>query len=503
MNPEQRVQSLVAEAVDTCHKTQIELKIFWQTTLLAVHFLSRSDRFLITRSPDGSATHTLDDADRELRQLVLDAPELTDHSQAWTLVGPSAEGPALFVPARAGYHVEKLESATALRTPSQDPSLDTTTALPIEQTSRVGCTLGGLRFECRLVYAAKTLAKQRRRDRAMLLTSLFSALLVLSALTASWRISSTRSTLLFGDSDHERLAELIDVSSRAQSRAVDLVSNSEEGPTLSEASRGADARPRGQTGAYESHTQHGRTQVRDRSQLPQLSAQRARERVQSVGIFAALGASEPQAGNSAPESPFGGLIASGPDSADAWGDSRLGAVADAFGYGGLGHVGVDSAHWGGGSGWGTTCGDGPSGCTAGSMGYGFGAGAMMHLRRDPSAVGHHLAERITHGPRVTGTSPTQCTLQNPDAIRRVIHRHMPEIQHCYEQALQRIPTLGGRITVRFVYGPEGAVLNARVQDDTVGDAQLSACVVSAFYRWQFVSSDSAVTVSYPILLRVD
>jgi TonB family protein len=92
---------------------------------------------------------------------------------------------------------------------------------------------------------------------------------------------------------------------------------------------------------------------------------------------------------------------------------------------------------------------------------------------------------------------------SPELIRRVVRRNIGQVQRCFEQALGRSPDASGRVVVRFVIAPDGQVAAAAASENSTGDALLGACVSGAFRRWQFPSPDQVVTVSYPVLLRVD
>lgn len=88
------------------------------------------------------------------------------------------------------------------------------------------------------------------------------------------------------------------------------------------------------------------------------------------------------------------------------------------------------------------------------------------------------------------------------AIQRVLSSHMAEVQACYERALQRDPTLGGRIVIDFEIGPEGAVTDARQRASTMSTPQVAQCVLSLVRTWRFPAPASGpVRVTYPFVFR--
>lgn len=163
------------------------------------------------------------------------------------------------------------------------------------------------------------------------------------------------------------------------------------------------------------------------------------------------------------------------------------AVGDSFGYGGLGLRGTGRG--GGGTGVGTI-GLGH----IGTIGYGAGAGYGR------SAGG--LGGRTASVPSIrSGAAVVQGALSK-EVIRRIVHRHINEVRSCYEGGLARNPSLSGRVVVKLVVSPEGAVQTSAVERSTLGDAQVETCIADAIRRWIFpkVEGGGIVVVTYPFQL---
>ena len=77
---------------------------------------------------------------------------------------------------------------------------------------------------------------------------------------------------------------------------------------------------------------------------------------------------------------------------------------------------------------------------------------------------------------------------------------MNELRYCYESALQRNPTVHGRVSASFVIDATGAVTTATATG--LGDATAESCVANAMRRWAFPAPDGGgvVRVTYPINL---
>ncbi len=164
---------------------------------------------------------------------------------------------------------------------------------------------------------------------------------------------------------------------------------------------------------------------------------------------------------------------------------------DAFGAGGKGLKGVDA---GGG---GQTVGiDGPS--TKG-LGRGFEGGGIGEGISGPGRLGQkgeHSVNIISENVQVLSGLPK-------DVINEVVARHKSEIRACYDAALQRNPSVKGKIVVAFSISPQGVVQTASVKESTVGDSMLGNCITSRVKSWIFPKPEAPVVTevsAYPFFL---
>ncbi len=87
-----------------------------------------------------------------------------------------------------------------------------------------------------------------------------------------------------------------------------------------------------------------------------------------------------------------------------------------------------------------------------------------------------------------------------DVIQRVVRASFGRFQVCYDDALDREPSLSGRVVVKFVIDKHGQVALARDVASDLPNADVVSCVVRAFDVLTFPESkDSAVTVVYPLM----
>lgn len=157
-------------------------------------------------------------------------------------------------------------------------------------------------------------------------------------------------------------------------------------------------------------------------------------------------------------------------------------------FGGLGPIG--SGRGGGGDGKGTLGLD-RIGTLGGRDGHGEYGGA--------SVAG--LAGRQTRVPRIRSPEAAITGSLSKETVRRTIGLHIPEVRHCYTQALTSRPELQGRVVVQFVISPSGAVTKAVVKESSLDDPKTAQCIADVVNRIDFPAPQGGlVIVSYPFVL---
>ena len=90
---------------------------------------------------------------------------------------------------------------------------------------------------------------------------------------------------------------------------------------------------------------------------------------------------------------------------------------------------------------------------------------------------------------------------DPQQLSRSIRSHMAEVRACYERALKRRPDIGGRLVLRFTLTPAGTVSSVAVDEDTLGDPEVTACVRNAVALWRFAAPPRKVEVTFPFVFQ--
>jgi len=223
-----------------------------------------------------------------------------------------------------------------------------------------------------------------------------------------------------------------------------------------------------------------------------LANELAPDQVRTAGI---LGTLQTAIGDLSPTSPFGRDTALGSDAESYLGHLMGANLGAASGAGGLGLRGTGRGAGGDGRG---TIGAGEYG----TLGHGCRGGHCSEGTRYGSGVGDEMGREGRTPPRMSVGRVEAIGTLSKEAIRRVIHRHRNEVKFCYEQGLQSRPDLQGRVSMRFMIAPSGAVQVAAVQSSSLGNQQVESCVTSAVRRWTFPQPEGGgtVMVTYPFSL---
>jgi len=152
----------------------------------------------------------------------------------------------------------------------------------------------------------------------------------------------------------------------------------------------------------------------------------------------------------------GGLLGAGGIASRGAG---IGGGGRGLGLGGLGTRGIGSTRSGTGSGGGS-----------------FGGKAVGSVAGDPIILGSLDRNRVDE----------------------TIRRHLNGIRYCYQRELQKDPSLGGKLVIRFAIGADGTVTQAEVQSSTLNQDAVETCIVRRFERMRFpVPAGGIVWVNYP------
>lgn len=169
---------------------------------------------------------------------------------------------------------------------------------------------------------------------------------------------------------------------------------------------------------------------------------------------------------------------------DTWGQ-----IGEAFGEGGLGLTGIGE----GGGGRGENVGLG----RIGTLGHGAGTGTGQGFGSGSGGLGGTHTK--SHAKVQAATASTTGSGLSPEVIRRVVRRKVGAIRYCYEKAMTKNPTLGGKVAVKFTIDAKGTVSSASASDTTISDAEMVSCVVTAVRGLSFPQPENGgtVVVTYP------
>ncbi|MEQ9650905.1 MAG: AgmX/PglI C-terminal domain-containing protein, partial [Sandaracinaceae bacterium] len=97
-------------------------------------------------------------------------------------------------------------------------------------------------------------------------------------------------------------------------------------------------------------------------------------------------------------------------------------------------------------------------------------------------------------------APSVSGYLSPEQIMRVVRRNQAAVRYCYENELQRQPSLSGRIEIQWRIARNGSVTSARVGSTTMRNARVEGCIVRQVRRWRFPQPDGGeVDVRFPFI----
>ena len=220
---------------------------------------------------------------------------------------------------------------------------------------------------------------------------------------------------------------------------------------------------------------------------PHLARQQAIKDAQSFGAIGLL-SSGLMGDPNAPTAPWGQDTSLGRDPMSAQGNMFGDAIGDSFGNGGLGLNGTGEG--GGGTGEGIGLGN------FGGLGHGAGNGNGNGIGNGGGGVGRG---RQAKAPNIALAGNTQVNGRlPPEVIQRVVRQNFGRFRMCYDAGLRTNPSLGGRVSVKFIIDRTGAVSTAADGGSDLADRNVVSCVVRAFNSLSFPQPEGGiVTVVYP------
>jgi outer membrane biosynthesis protein TonB len=91
---------------------------------------------------------------------------------------------------------------------------------------------------------------------------------------------------------------------------------------------------------------------------------------------------------------------------------------------------------------------------------------------------------------------------DPNIIVKEVKARMGAIKACYERSLKRNPNLSGKIAMRWTITPAGTVSGVEVDQDSMGDPEVSSCIKSQISHWRFPApAGGSVEVQFPFVFQ--
>ncbi len=91
---------------------------------------------------------------------------------------------------------------------------------------------------------------------------------------------------------------------------------------------------------------------------------------------------------------------------------------------------------------------------------------------------------------------------DPSLVSKEVRARIGAVKACYERALKRNPNLSGKVKVRWTITPAGTVTGIEIDEDSLGDTEVSSCIKGLVARWRFPApSGGAVEVVFPFVFQ--
>lgn len=101
-----------------------------------------------------------------------------------------------------------------------------------------------------------------------------------------------------------------------------------------------------------------------------------------------------------------------------------------------------------------------------------------------------------------GSDPIIMGALDKNEIQRVIQSRLTQIRYCYENQLQKHPTLAGRVMVSFIIKADGKVAEVKIAGSTLKNKQVEQCIIDLLSRLRFArKSEGEINVRYPFVFK--
>jgi len=127
------------------------------------------------------------------------------------------------------------------------------------------------------------------------------------------------------------------------------------------------------------------------------------------------------------------------------------------------------------------------------------------LRGAGSIAGGDTGAGLTEK-RITGIVKSEAPAVDgeldPSLVSKEVRTRIGAIKACYERALKRNPNLSGKVKVRWTITAAGTVSAVEIEEDSMGDSEVSSCIKGLVTRWRFPApSGGSVDVVYPFVFQ--
>ena len=118
--------------------------------------------------------------------------------------------------------------------------------------------------------------------------------------------------------------------------------------------------------------------------------------------------------------------------------------------------------------------------------------ASHHARKASNSESHADNPAPSYSSPTIGNGGTSLTASS---INSTLRRHQGSLQVCYERALKRNPTLGGKLGLSMTIAGSGRVTVVTVSKNSFSDSAVVNCMTAQARKWQFPLASAPVTIN--------
>jgi len=125
------------------------------------------------------------------------------------------------------------------------------------------------------------------------------------------------------------------------------------------------------------------------------------------------------------------------------------------------------------------------------------SGAIAIAQVGPTRGERHVESKVMPDPPITDRPGLA-----PGALAKQLRPYMSGVRACYERSLKNNVNLGGKLIIRLTLSGAGTVIGVEIDNQSIDDAALGACLKALALRWRFSPlPNGGAEVAFPLVFQ--